>query len=101
MNLSYTSSDKSSNITGIPPTYKLTVPTYIDNIDDAIYYDYIVVKPTGTDCFIIAEPPNIFKFYHITPHEIGSTLPFLKICIPKICISTKANNIAYFVSCCS
>lgn len=67
-------------------SFNITLPSYIDNVDN-IYYDYIVVKPIGTECFIIADPPNIFRFYHTDTTNVLETVPFLTIPIVGININ--------------
>ena len=82
MNITYLSLTESSE-----PRYTITLPSYIDNVSN-IYYDYIVVKPTGTDCFILADRSNNFRFYHTTETNIHEAIPFFSITVKDIKIHT-------------
>ena len=82
MNISYVSLSESPE-----PRYTITIPSYIDNVYN-IYYDYIVVKPTGTDCFILADCSNTFRFYRTTTTNIHESIPFLSITVKDIKIHT-------------
>jgi hypothetical protein len=77
-------------------SFNITLPSYIDNVDN-IYYDYIVVKPIGTECFIVADRPNIFRFYHTDKTNVFESVPFLTIHIPGLYITIQTLFLATLV----
>lgn len=65
--------------------FSIRLPEYIP-YEPRINYDYLMIKPVGTECFIVVEKPNSFKFYHITTDPVCNQIPFLTIHIPGVCV---------------
>lgn len=63
--------------------FSIRLPEYIP-YEPRIKSDYILAKPVGTECFIVAERPNSFKFYHITADMFCNKIPFLTINVPGV-----------------
>lgn len=67
--------------------FQVSLPKYI-GIDDVIELPKntyaIVSKPIGTECFVVIDPPNTFKFYHLTEESLCEHAPFQTIHIPGV-----------------
>ena len=73
--------NKSESINDIT-RFTINMPTYSE--EPLLWYDYIMVRPIGTECIIVCSPPNIFKFYHITADVVCDKIPFMTLYIPNI-----------------